>query len=813
MRNIVTNPIYMNLPEAPSLEVTTTTDRDTNAFKKDVLNDLWVSIVSREASLIARKEVLNGKAKFGIFGDGKEVAQVAMARAFKKGDWRSGYYRDQTFMLARGLSTIEDFFAQLYADTKNDPFSGGRQMNNHFATPMIDAEGEWLNQAANYNVSSDISPTAGQMARSLGLAMASKKYRKLDIPGKEHFTDNGNEISFVTIGDASTSEGIFWETINAASVMKVPLLVSVWDDGYGISVPIEMQTNKASISKSLEGFLQDKDGNGILIYTVKGWDYPALCAVYEKATQKVREQHIPCLIHVQETTQPQGHSTSGSHERYKLPERLQWEKDNDCIKKMGEWIVKSNIATQEEVDAVHTNAVNFTRKGKDNAWNIYRQEINGYLMQLKDIYQNISDNTKTEAIHQLEKQLTTTPNISFAEIVSNARKLDIQLSRLNAAGSNDLKAFIKSSLNIGTEKYSTRLYSDNKYAANNVSGTPVKYGLEPEMVPGYQVLNHYFDALLEAKPNVIAFGEDVGQIGDVNQGFAGLQQKYGTERVFDTGIREWTIMGQAIGGAMRGLRPIAEIQYLDYLAYAFSALSDDLATLRYRSNGIQRAPAIIRTRGHRLEGIWHAGSPMGMLLGSMQGIYICVPRNMTQAVGFYNTLMQSDDPGIVIECLNGYRLREKLPQNLLEFSLPLGVPEILQEGSDITLVTYGSCVRDAQKGLELLQGFDISVELIDVQTLLPFDKNGIILESIKKTNRIIFMDEDIPGGATAYMMREVLEKWNSYQYLDSKPVTITAAAHRPPFGSDGDYFAKPNAEDVFDAVMSVMKEVNPHKYP
>lgn len=813
MRNIVTNPIYMNLPEAPSLEVTTTTDRDTNAFKKDVLNDLWVSIVSREASLIARKEVLNGKAKFGIFGDGKEVAQVAMARAFKKGDWRSGYYRDQTFMLARGLSTIEDFFAQLYADTKNDPFSGGRQMNNHFATPMIDAEGEWLNQAANYNVSSDISPTAGQMARSLGLAMASKKYRKLDIPGKEHFTDNGNEISFVTIGDASTSEGIFWETINAASVMKVPLLVSVWDDGYGISVPIEMQTNKASISKSLEGFLQDKDGNGILIYTVKGWDYPALCAVYEKATQKVREQHIPCLIHVQETTQPQGHSTSGSHERYKLPERLQWEKDNDCIKKMGEWIVKSNIATQEEVDAVHTNAVNFTRKGKDNAWNIYRQEINGYLTQLKDIYQNISDNTKTEAIHQLEKQLTTTPNISFAEIVSNARKLDIQLSRLNAAGSNDLKAFIKSSLNIGTEKYSTRLYSDNKYAANNVSGTPVKYGLEPEMVPGYQVLNHYFDALLEAKPNVIAFGEDVGQIGDVNQGFAGLQQKYGTERVFDTGIREWTIMGQAIGGAMRGLRPIAEIQYLDYLAYAFSALSDDLATLRYRSNGIQRAPAIIRTRGHRLEGIWHAGSPMGMLLGSMQGIYICVPRNMTQSVGFYNTLMQSDDPGIVIECLNGYRLREKLPQNLLEFSLPLGVPEILQEGSDITLVTYGSCVRDAQKGLELLQGFDISVELIDVQTLLPFDKNGIILESIKKTNRIIFMDEDIPGGATAFMMREVLEKWNGYQYLDSKPVTITAAAHRPPFGSDGDYFAKPNAEDVFDAVMSVMKEVNPHKYP
>ncbi len=802
----------MNLPEVPNLEVRTTSVNDSKAFKKDVLHDLWLSIVSREASLIGRKEVLNGKAKFGIFGDGKEVAQVAMARAFKKGDWRSGYYRDQTFMLARGLCTLEAFFAQLYADTKNDPFSAGRQMNNHFATPLVDAAGEWLNQVESYNVSADISPTAGQMARSLGLAMASKKYRHLDIPGKEQFSNNGNEISFVTIGDASTSEGVFWETINAASVMKVPLLVSVWDDGYGISVPIEMQTNKASISKSLEGFLQDEDGNGILIYTVKAWDYPNLCAVYEKAAQKVRTQHVPCLIHVQETTQPQGHSTSGSHERYKSPERLQWEKDNDCIKKMAEWIVESGIATQEEINAIHDSAVAYTKNAKDKAWKTYRAEANDYLMQLKDIYQSISDNTKTEAILQLEKHLTTTPNISFAEIVSNARKLDIQLSRLNFSGRDKLKAFIKSSLETGKEKYSTRLYSDTKYAAINVSGTPVKYGLTPEMVPGYQVLNHYFDALLESKPNVIAFGEDVGQIGDVNQGFAGLQQKHGKESVFDTGIREWTIMGQAIGSAMRGLRPIAEIQYLDYLAYAFSALSDDLATLRYRSNGIQCAPAIIRTRGHRLEGIWHAGSPMGMLLTSMQGIYVCVPRNMTQAVGFYNTLIQSDDPGIVIECLNGYRLREKLPQNLLEFSIPLGVPEILQEGNDITLVTYGSCIREAQKGLDLLLGFGISVELIDVQTLLPFDKQGVILESIKKTNRIIFMDEDIPGGATAYMMREVLEKWDGYQYLDSKPMTLTAAPHRPPFGSDGDYFAKPNAEDVFDAVMSVMQEVYPNKY-
>ncbi|MCZ2101440.1 MAG: transketolase [Chitinophagales bacterium] len=802
----------MNLPDLPSLEVLETPDKDSLAFKKNTLNDLWVCIVSREASLVGRKEVLNGKAKFGIFGDGKEVAQVAMARAFKKGDWRSGYYRDQTFILARGLSTVEELFAQLYSDTKNDPFSGGRQMNNHFATPFMDGEGEWLNQTTQYNVSSDISPTAGQMARSLGIAMASKKYRKLDIPGKGHFSDNGNEISFVTIGDASTSEGIFWETINAASVTKVPLLVSVWDDGYGISVPVEMQTNKGSISKSLEGFLQDKNGNGILIYTVKAWDYPTLCAVYEKAAQKVREQHVPCLIHVQEATQPQGHSTSGSHERYKSPERLHWEKETDCIKKMEDWIIESGIATAEEVEAIRTDAIEYTKKAKDNAWKAYRGDINNYLDQLKSIYKALPESTKTDAITHLESQLLTSLNISFAEIISNARKLDIQLSRLNYDQGNALKNFIAEGLDAGNKRYSTKLFSDNKYAAINITGTAIKYGLEPEMVPGYQVLNHYFDALLASNPYVIAFGEDVGQIGDVNQGFAGLQQKYGHERVFDTGIREWTIMGQAIGGAMRGLRPIAEIQYLDYLAYAFSALTDDLATVRYRSNGIQRSPAIIRTRGHRLEGIWHAGSPMGMLLNSMQGIYICVPRNMTQAVGFYNALIQSDDPGIVIECLNGYRLREKLPQNLLEFTLPLGVPEILLEGDDITLVTYGSCVREAQKGIELLQSFGISVELIDAQTLLPFDKHGIIAHSIKKTNRVIFMDEDIPGGATAYMMREVLEKWNAYQYLDSAPVTLTAKAHRPPFGSDGDYFTKPNGEDVFDAVMRLMQEVFPKKY-
>lgn len=794
-----------------TLEISTSTTEDENNYKKDVLNDLWICLISREASLLGRKEVLNGRAKFGILGDGKEVPQVAMARAFRKGDWRSGYYRDQTFMFARGLCTVEQYFSQLYADTENDPFSGGRQMNSHFATPMMDADGEWLDQTQMYNVSSDISCTAGQMARGLGLAMASKKYRKLDIPSHSKFSENGNEVSFVTIGDSSTSEGVFWETMNASAVMRVPLLVAVWDDGYGISVPVEMQTAKGSISKALEGFLPDGNGNGIMIYTVKGWDYPELCAVFEKVSLKVREQHMPALIHVQELTQPQGHSTSGSHERYKSPERLQWEKDNDCIKRMAEWIVDTGIATEAEIEELKSKAVEFTKNAKDNAWKTYSVGIKKNLVTLKDIYNTIPQVSKTEAILHLENELSNTVNLTFSEVLSNARKLSIQLKRFNSVNAS-LEEFITNSMQIGDQRYHTNLYSDNKYAALNIPVVPAKYGLEPETVNGYQILNAYFDNLFQFKPNIIAFGEDVGQIGDVNQGFAGLQAKHGTERVFDTGIREWTIMGQAMGGSMRGLRPIAEIQYLDYMAYAFSLLTDDLATLRYRSNGIQRAPAIVRTRGHRLEGIWHAGSPMGMILTSMQGIYLCVPRNMVQAVGFYNTLLKSDDPGIVVECLNGYRLKEKLPTNLLDFTVPLGKPEILQEGTDITLVTYGSCVREAQKGLDLLKGFSISIELIDAQTLMPFDLEGIIVNSLKKTNRIIFMDEDIPGGATAYMMREVLEKWDGYKYLDAKPVTLTAASHRTPFGSDGDYFTKPNPEDVFDCVMKMMKESYPHRF-
>lgn len=795
------------------LQVHAPDNNDFESHNKTVLQDFYICLVSREASLWGRKEVLNGRAKFGILGDGKELPQVAMARAFKKGDWRSGYYRDQTFMFARGLCSVEDFFAQLYADSDRDPFSKGRQMNNHFASPLIEKDGEWLNQTELYNVSADVSCTAGQMARALGISMASKKYRLLEIPNSDKFSRNGNEISHVTIGDASTSEGVFWETMNAAAVMKVPLVVSVWDDGYGISVPIEYQTVKGSISQALEGFLINGKGNGIRIYTVKGWDYAELCATYEKVCERIREDHIPVLIHVQELTQPQGHSTSGSHERYKSPERLQWEKENDCIKRMEEWIIEHAIASSEEIEEIKERAHQFVRECKESAWHAYKNNIKPFREKLKNVYNTLPEEYKTVKISQLQKELEQSPNMTFAEIIANARTLRSQLMRFGNAKTGTLNDVISEGYSVAHDRYHTQLYSDTKYAAIHVPVVPVKYDIDSKTVSGYQVLNSYFDQLFDFKSNIIAFGEDVGQIGDVNQGFAGIQDKYGDQRVFDTGIREWTIMGQAIGASMRGLRPIAEIQYLDYLAYAFSALSDDLATLRYRSGGIQRAPAIIRTRGHRLEGIWHAGSPMGMILTSMQGLYLCVPRNMTQAVGFYNTLLKSDDPGIIVECLNGYRLKEKLPANLLEFTCPLGVPEILQEGDDITLVTYGSCVRVAQKGLELLEGFNISVELIDAQTLMPFDLEGIIVESLKKTNKIVFMDEDIPGGATAYMMREVLEKWNGYQYLDAPPVTLTAAAHRTPFGSDGDYFTKPNPEDVFDTILKIMHEYRPNQFP
>ncbi|MEM9548856.1 MAG: thiamine pyrophosphate-dependent enzyme [Bacteroidota bacterium] len=780
-------------------------------YRDEVLKDFYTVVMSREVSLMGRREVLTGKAKFGILGDGKELPQIAMARVFQKGDWRSGYYRDQTFMFGIGECTIEEYFAQLYADAENDPFSGGRQMNSHYATKTIDENDQWMDLKSLYNISSDVSCTGGQMARGLGLALASKLFKNgPDFTDKSKLTVNGNEVCFCTIGDSSTSEGAFWETMNAATVNRLPLIACVWDDGYGISVPVEKQTTKGSISRAMEGFLVDETGEGMLIYTVKGWDYPALCAVFEKVSDKVRIESRPALIHITELTQPQGHSTSGSHERYKSSERLNWEKEFDCNVKMEEWIVKNNIARQEEVDAIKAKALQDAKDGKNQAWQNYTGPVKQTINHLQSIYDSITG--KSDAILKLEKELQALLSPVYSDVVKNARKLKQHL--LVEKGQNDstLQAFLDDSYARANDRYHTHLYSSSDTAAINIPTVAAEYSDDSKVINGYQIINTFFDQALEKYPNMIGFGEDVGKIGDVNQGFAGLQEKYGEDRVFDTGIREWSIMGMAIGTAMRGLKPIAEIQYLDYLLYGLSPLSDDLATLRYRCNGIQKAPAIIRTRGHRLEGIWHAGSPLGMMINALRGMYVLVPRNMVQAAGFYNTLLQSDDPAIVIECLNGYRLKEKLPDNILEFSLPLGVPEVLQEGSDVTLVTYGSCVREAEKGIKMLEKTGISVELIDVQTLLPFDLEHSIVRSLAKTNKIIFMDEDMPGGATAFMMKEVLENQGGYQYLDAQPMTLTAWEHRPPFGSDGDYFSKPGPEDVFDTVTKMMKEYNPQRF-
>lgn len=782
-------------------------------FVEEVLKDYRICLISREASLLARKEVLTGKAKFGIIGDGKEVPQVAMARAFRKGDFRSGYYRDQTFMFALGLSTVEDFFAQLYADAENDPFSGGRQMNSHYATALIDEQGNWLDHRKQHNVSADLSPTAGQMARSLGLAQASKIYRHNDQLQQTTFSDSGNEVCFCTIGDASTSEGVFWETVNAAGVMQVPLAISVWDDGYGISVPRKYQTTKDSISKVLEGFRMDESGQGMEIYVVKGWDYPALCEVYEKGIEKVRRTHVPALFHVEEVTQPQGHSTSGSHERYKSRERLQWEEQHDCIRIMRKWMIDSELATAEQLDELEQEAVKYVRECKARAWKQYIDPVKGMIREVQGLYdQAISAGLAVEPLQKLRKSLGELFNPLRYEVIRNARRGLFHLSGNEHEAAKALQEWVDQQYRMADEHYHSHLYSDTGESALQVPVVPAVYSEETEEVNGYQVLNACFDQALQNIPGLFAFGEDLGKIGGVNQGFAGLQEKYGEHRVFDTGIREWTIMGQAIGMAMRGLRPIAEIQYLDYLAYGLTPLTDDLATVRYRSDGQQKAPAIIRTRGHRLEGIWHTGSPIGMLLGALRGIYLLTPRNMTQAAGFYNTMLRSDDPAVIIECLNGYRLKEKLPDNVGEFTVPLGVPEVLREGAHVTVVTYGSCVRVAEETCDLLQEFGISVELIDVQSLLPFDLEHRIVESLKKTNRVVFMDEDVPGGGTAYMMQEVLEKQNGYFYLDSQPLTVTAHAHRSPYGSDGDYFSKPQVEDLFEAVYSLMRESDPDQW-
>lgn len=780
-----------------------------DGFRNAVIEDYRTAVVSREVSLLGRREVLTGKAKFGIFGDGKEVAQIAMAKFFQPGDFRSGYYRDQTFMFAAGLASVEQYFAQLYADPDpmHEPFSSGRQMNAHFSTRFVDEHGNWLDLANRKNISSDIAPTAGQMPRGLGLAFASRCFRASKHQDQlEQLSHNGNEICFTTIGDASTSEGHFWETINAAGVLQVPLAVFVWDDGYGISVPKNFQTTKGSISAALKGFQKQADTNGIHIYKVKAWDYAGMCEVFEEALTKVRETHEPALFHVEEVTQPQGHSTSGSHERYKTPERLEWEKEWDCIKKMKEWMIENGLASADELAAVEAEAKEMVKTGRNLAWEKYSAPIKAQAAQAGELIRQsmVNDIDKYNQLQQMANELAANKEPLRRDVLRT-----IALAIEVAPGSptaQDLKTLRSTLLEESKGLYNSHLYNEGAKSALKVPEIKPMVPFDAANMNGYEILNKYFDSLFSSNPKVYAFGEDVGYIGDVNQGFAGLQEKHGKDRILDTGIRELTIVGQAIGMALRGLRPIAEIQYLDYLLYGLQPLSDDVCTTHFRTGGQQSCPVIIRTRGHRLEGIWHSGSPMGMVINALRGMHVCVPRNMVQAVGMYNTLLQANDPAIVIECLNGYRLKEKMPENLLEYTVPLGVPEIIRPGEDVTIVSYGSTLRIIQDAVERLDKEGISCEIIDVQTLLPFDTGHVILSSLQKTNRIIFIDEDVPGGAAAYMFNKVMEEQGGYRWLDASPRTLTAKAHRPGYGSDGDYFSKPNAEDVIDAVQSLMAE-------
>lgn len=785
--------------------------------KKEILQDYQLAIESREASLIGRKEVFMGKAKFGIFGDGKELPQIAMAKYFQNGDWRSGYYRDQTFMMAIGQLNTQQFFAQLYAhtDVDADPASAGRMMNGHFATRYLNEKGEWLTQTDKKNSSADISPTAGQMPRLLGLAYASKLYREnKELNEFEDFSIKGNEVAFGTIGNASTSEGHFWETMNAAGVLQVPMIMSVWDDGFGISVPQKYHTIKESISDALSGFQKTKDKPGFEVLKVKAWDYIALLETYKKAVEITRKSHTPCLIHVIEVTQPQGHSTSGSHERYKSKERLNWEKEHDCILKMREWIEGEKLATKEELDQLEKEAKQTAKQAKDAAWKAYSADIKKEVEEGLSLIEKagISSQKKVE-IATLAEELRKELNPEKSHIMRSAKKVLRLLKNESSTEKQNLINWLVDKNAIYQEQYSSKLYSESSDSAMNVSTVPADYSDNSELVDGREVLNACFDHLLANDPRIFAFGEDVGKIGDVNQGFAGLQEKYGDLKVTDTGIRETTIIGQGIGAAIRGLRPIAEIQYLDYLLYALQTLSDDLATLQYRTYGGQKAPLIIRTRGHRLEGVWHSGSPMGMILHSLRGMYVLTPRNMTQAAGFYNTLMSSDDPALVIESLNGYRLKERIPENLTEFKLALGEPEILRSGTDATVVTYGSTCRVVMEAANQLSEEGIEVEVIDAQTLIPFDRTKTIVASLEKTNRLVVVDEDVEGGASAFIMQQILERDNGYFHLDSKPLSITAKNHRPAYGSDGDYFSKPNVEDVFDRIYDLVSEANPGNYP
>lgn len=796
---------------------TTKTIGKTSKKVSEILQDYKLACESREASLLGRKEVFMGKAKFGIFGDGKELAQIAMAKAFRPGDFRSGYYRDQTFMFAIGELTMQEYFAQLYAhtDVDADPASAGRLMNGHFATRMLDESGELKELSKEKNSSSDISPTAAQMPRLLGLAYASKLFRQnKGLKEFKNLSVSGNEVAFGTIGNASTSEGMFFEAINAAGVLQIPMLVSVWDDDYGISVPKEYHTTKGSISEALAGFQRSERKAGFEIFTVKGWDYENLLKTYQKAAQVSREEHVPTLIHVQEMTQPQGHSTSGSHERYKSKERLEWEKEYDCIVKFREWILENGWVESEELDNIEEQAKQSAKDAKNAAWRAFMASVKeDEKMALDLLDQAIEQSRNAAALRSVKTNLESTLNSIRLDSIKAVKKTLRLIKEEDIPVKKQLKQWVKRVEAENLERFSSHLYSESALSALKVEEVKAKFDEEAKVIDGREVLQACFDAALARDPRVFAFGEDVGKIGDVNQAFAGLQEKYGELRVSDTGIRECTIIGQGIGAALRGLRPIAEIQYLDYLLYAIQILSDDLATLQYRTRGGQKAPLIIRTRGHRLEGVWHSGSPMGMILNSIRGIYVLVPRNMTQAAGFYNTMLKSDDPALIIECLNGYRLKERIPQNIGEFTVPLGKPEVLRSGTDVTIVTYGSMCRVVMEAAEQLNEEDISCEVIDVQTLLPFDIDHTIVESLKKTNRIIFADEDVPGGASAFMMQKVLEEQDGYKYLDSKPVTITGKEHRPAYASDGDYFSKPNTEEVFDKVYALMAEANPDKYP
>jgi 2-oxoisovalerate dehydrogenase E1 component len=793
-----------------------------NIDKETILGDFRLANLSRNLSITGRREVLTGKAKFGIFGDGKEIIQIALAKQFRNGDWRSGYYRDQTWMMAMGLYDSLEFFHQLYGNTDRqiNHGSGGRVFNNHFSIPNINPDGTWRDLMKQKNSSSDISPTAGQMPRLLGLAYASKLFRQnTDLHKFTTLSAKGNEVAFGSIGDASTSEGHFWETMNAAGVLQVPLAISVYDDGYGISVPKKYQTTKGSISEILKGFESEKDKPGIRIFKGKGWDYPGLVRLYEEGIAVCRELHTPVLFHIEEVTQPQGHSTSGSHERYKSEERLKWEEEFDPIKKMREWILNSDIATPEELDRIVTDTEEEVKEARKKGWDMFqtpiRVERDALVKIISDRTCRCAEQVKEDTVDNFTKDLKQVLSPIRKDNFVTARKILRNVCKSCMKSDNlkeELNGWLKRNYKDAEKSYDSYVYNETTSSVLNVKPVEPVYSADSPEVPGRQILRDNYEKLFAKYPLLVTFGEDTGSIGGVNQSLEGLQKKYGELRITDTGIREATILGQGIGLALRGMRPIAEIQYLDYLMYALQLLSDDLATTYYRTAGRMIAPLIISTRGHRLEGIWHSGSPMSMLVSSVRGVYVCSPRDMTRAAGFYNTLLEGQDPAIVIEPLNGYRLKEKLPDNLGEFRLQLGIPEILNQGTDLTVITYGSTVKIAVEAVKHLAAHDISVELIDVQTLIPFDLNKIILESIKKTNRILFLDEDVPGGTTAYMMQEVLEKQGAWQYLDSPPKTLTAKEHRPAYTTDGDYFSKPSAEDIFDVIYGMMKEAIPEKY-